>query len=318
MPELRIGDRKVTPVLLNVQGSDDKHIIITAAQNTLINNYQVPRLTSEQIEEIHTAVSEGKQVVVADASVETKYYVVDQANSVNSSNCITFDYLNIMKLLYSFDGNINYQEFGGESAGYSFGRGLVYESDFNRVSTVDTVLMNDDNTNNALGILSTGAINSDCIGLGSSSVTDNGSIGIGFGSKAAHKSVTVGQDSQALGANSVAIGHQATVGRETSDGTIKHCIAIGDYAQAGTVASVVGAIQIGSGGQNNTSGTVQVTLTTNGTEFTSYELMTSDGKVPAPRLTNIIDDNSTGNNRTWSADKLYSVIGDVESLINAL
>lgn len=291
---------------------------ITAERNTQVNGYIVPELESEQVEEAYDALASGQSVMIVDASPVTNHYKVDQAINLTAGKAITITYQNIMKLIYKIDGTISYQEFGGESAGYNFGRGLVYESDFNRVSTVDTVLMNDDNTNNGLGILSTGAINSDCIGLGSSSVTDNGSIGVGFGSKAAHKSVTVGQDSQALGANSVAIGHQATVGRETSDGTIKHCIAIGDYAQAGTVASVVGAIQIGGGGQNNNSGTVQVTLTTNGTEFTSYELMTSDGKVPAPRLTNIIDDSSTGNNRTWSADKLYSVIGDVESLINAL
>lgn len=88
--------------------------------------------------------------------------------------------------------------------------------------------------------------------------------------------VIEGYNARATSYSSVAIG--------SSSSAHQSAVAVGKSA----AALGVGSIQLGQG-TNNTAGTFQVGLTTNGYSWTQYELLSSDGTIPTARLTNAIN-----------------------------
>ena len=83
----------------------------------------------------------------------------------------------------------------------------------------------------------------------------------------------------ALGKNAYAVTGGVGVGY-TAESTWDYGIAVGYQAKA----YAIGAIQLGKG-TNSTAGTMSVGLTTNGTSWTNYTLLDSDGTIPTDRFT---------------------------------
>ena len=84
--------------------------VIRVAADTTVNNYEVPLLTADDIDDIYNAVIVGRNVVVADKD-EKMHFVVNQADVVGEEITVCFDYFNTMMLCYHDDGTIDYTEF---------------------------------------------------------------------------------------------------------------------------------------------------------------------------------------------------------------
>lgn len=119
------------------------------------------------------------------------------------------------------------------------------------------------------------------------------SFGVAVGS-GANSSLTSGGG----GSYATAVGHQAlakafgTVAYGShATATANWGIAIGGGSSANssysTQATAIGAIQIGRG-VNSTAGTMFVALTTDGSVFNNYEVLSSNGTIPHARLTNAV------------------------------
>lgn len=120
-----------------------------------------------------------------------------------------------------------------------------------------------DNSNCTIIGSSSWARGSYCVGLGYAAHCENYAVSIGCASTADKYCVSVGyragQRDGSVSYYKTAIGYQAT-------------------------AAATGAIQLGSG-TNTTAGTLQIGLTTNGSTWTQYRLLDSDGTIPTDRFT---------------------------------
>lgn len=117
------------------------------------------------------------------------------------------------------------------------------------------------------------ATGTECISIGHN-VSGERSIGIG-GAVAGGESVCIGKSAYARAARSIVVGKEAGV-----DYGLSNSIVIGYKAKS----SAIGAIQIGNG-TNSTTGTMSVSLTTDGTNFNNYELLSANGTIPTDRFT---------------------------------
>ena len=164
--------------------------------------------------------------------------------------------------------------------------------------------------NNATGVSSTtidGTATTGmwCVNIGDSSsaygsqnVAVGASAGVGASGGVANQSnqgVAIGQYTKIYSKSdySVAVGRMAEIkqncGLSVAIGAGANCNAknttvVGTNAVSGSGA--VGAIQIGQG-TNNTAGTMAVGLTTDGTNWNNYELLSADGTIPTARLTKV-------------------------------
>lgn len=89
-------------------------IIVTANTNVTVNGYQVPSLTTENVQAIYNGIVAGKEVVVVDAT-ETMHFKINQADSVSGEVFISFLYYDIMLLEYDENANITYKEIASKS-----------------------------------------------------------------------------------------------------------------------------------------------------------------------------------------------------------
>ena len=131
---------------------------------------------------------------------------------------------------------------------------------------------------------------SGCTILGSGATTDSSySISIGHRAYGSTNSISLGNFSNcgSTGENNVVIGASAAavIGNSFLAAAQKECVAIGHeaIACAGYQVAGYGIMQFGKG-TNSESGTVCFGLTTDGTNFTNYKLLNSDGTIPADRL----------------------------------
>lgn len=98
----------------NASGEINEPVIIRATVNTAINGYQVPLLTSENVQAIYNGIVAGKEVVVVD-STENMHFKVNQADRVSDDIFISFLYFDIMILEYDENENITYKEIADKS-----------------------------------------------------------------------------------------------------------------------------------------------------------------------------------------------------------
>lgn len=101
-------------------------------------------------------------------------------------------------------------------------------------------------------------------------------VGSAWGA-ASTKATSVGNGSDASGDFSTAAGFESYVASGKSHGL---CVGAQSYVGA------IGAMQFGKG-SNSEAGTVYYGLTTDGTTFTNYKLLDSDGTIPKARLANV-------------------------------
>lgn len=143
---------------------------------------------------------------------------------------------------------------------YTAGTGINIDSN-NEISVVDPVLVNNQTGTSSVNIKGTDNNKSNSVAVGSgASVTNNQAVAVGWGSQAGYDCTAIGARSLADDDYSTAIGFGATV----------------PYG-------VHYAIQLGNG-TNNTSGTMAVALSTDGSSWTNYELLSSNGTIPEARL----------------------------------
>lgn len=81
--------------------------IITADDNTTINGYQVPQLTTAQVQSAYNAVISGKVCVIVDKNGWMHLSVI-QADAVGDEVTISVAYYTHMILTYADDGSIDY------------------------------------------------------------------------------------------------------------------------------------------------------------------------------------------------------------------
>lgn len=144
-------------------------------------------------------------------------------------------------------------------AAYTAGNGISITN--NEIAVADPVLVNNPTGTSSVNIKGSDNSQSNSVAVGSgSSVTNNQAVAIGWSSQAGYDCTAVGARSLAYDDYSVAIGFGATV----------------PYG-------VAYAIQLGNG-TNNTSGTMAVALSADGSSWTNYELLSSNGTIPEARL----------------------------------
>lgn len=88
-------------------GGGDSGTVITVENNITVNNYRVPQLTAEQVQEAYNAVATGKSVTIIDAT-ETMLFSGINADVVSNEIFISFRYFDKMFLEYDENGIINY------------------------------------------------------------------------------------------------------------------------------------------------------------------------------------------------------------------
>lgn len=148
-----------------------------------------------------------------------------------------------------------------QPAGATYTAGTGIDITNNVVSVDNTVLVNNPTGASSVNIKGSNNDKSNSVAVGSgSSVTNNQAVAVGWGSQAGYDCTAVGAGSIAYDDYSTAIGFGATV----------------PYG-------VHYAIQLGNG-TNNTSGTMAVALSTDGSTWTNYELLSSNGTIPEARL----------------------------------
>lgn len=125
----------------------------------------------------------------------------------------------------------------------------------------------------AVNALQNTATGSGALTLLGTVANSNNATNIGTYSKATSSSST------AYGAGAEATAQAANALGCWSVANNKSALAVGNTAQA----KAIGAIQL-SRGTNTTAGTMSVGLTTDGTNFNNYELLSSDGTIPTARL----------------------------------
>lgn len=86
-------------------------IVLYAEENTTINTYVVPKLTSDQVVQAYNSIIIGKPVTIADAE-ETFYLTVEEADNMNDEVAIIVLYFDTMILTYHDNGTITYKEIG--------------------------------------------------------------------------------------------------------------------------------------------------------------------------------------------------------------
>lgn len=148
-----------------------------------------------------------------------------------------------------------------QPAGATYTAGTGIDITNNVVSVDNTVLVNNQTGSASVNIKGLTNDKSNAVVVGSSaSVTNNQAVAVGWGSQAGYDCTAIGARSLAYDDYSTAIGFGATV----------------PYG-------VAYAIQLGNG-TNNTSGTMAVALSTDGSTWTNYELLSSNGTIPEARL----------------------------------
>lgn len=106
----KTGDVTLVPSDLGASAS----IIISAESNTTINGYQVPLLTTENIQTIYNGIVAGNEVLVSDAT-DNMHFKVNQADTDGDDLFISFVYFDIMILQYDENGNITYKEIASKA-----------------------------------------------------------------------------------------------------------------------------------------------------------------------------------------------------------
>lgn len=169
---------------------------------------------------------------------------------------------------------------------------------------------------NSLTILGTATTQDSAVNVGvSSKANSTFATAVGRESAASFKSTAVGAWSVASGVGAIAIGGVASYEyTNNTKASANYTTAIGSHARA----TAIGAIQLGRG-ENSTAGTIQVSLTTDGSTWSNYQLLDATGKIPAGRLTISTSVSSASTNAEVVGSKLfYDTCGDIETLINAL
>jgi hypothetical protein len=148
-----------------------------------------------------------------------------------------------------------------QPAGSTYTAGTGIDITNNVVSVDNTVLVNNPTGASSVNIKGSNNDKSNSVAVGSgASVTNNQAVAVGWGSQAGYDCTAVGAGSIAYDDYSVAVGFGATV-----------------------PSGVAYSIQLGNG-TNNTSGTLAVALSANGSSWTNYELLSSNGTIPEARL----------------------------------
>lgn len=161
----------------------------------------------------------------------------------------------------------------------------------------DKPLVNTATGNNSITLLGTPITEEYGVNIGYGSVSNKGySVAIGYeATTTATNQVAIGYQAKIVGSrtyNAVVIGRSATskgINNTYTYGTI----AIGNGATIGDGLNAInGAMQFGMG-TNLESGTVCFALSVNGSDWTNYKLLDSDGTIPKARLTNVVSTPST-------------------------
>lgn len=148
-----------------------------------------------------------------------------------------------------------------QPAGATYTAGTGIDITNNVVSVDNTVLVNNPTGASSVNIKGSNNDKSNSVAVGSgSSVTNNQAVAVGWGSQAGYDCTAVGAGSIAYDDYSTAVGFGATV-----------------------PSGVAYSIQLGNG-TNNTSGTLAVALSADGSSWTNYELLSSNGTIPEARL----------------------------------
>lgn len=84
-------------------------VTITAANNTTINGYQVPSLTTEQVHEAYNAVMAGRAVTIIDATGSMAFQGIN-ADVISNEVFVSFRYFDVMILDYDENGSIAFKE----------------------------------------------------------------------------------------------------------------------------------------------------------------------------------------------------------------
>lgn len=148
-----------------------------------------------------------------------------------------------------------------QPAGSAYTAGTGIDITNNVVSVDNTVLVNNQTGASSVNIKGSNNDKSNSVAVGSgSSITNNQAVAVGWGSQAGYDCTAVGAGSIAYDDYSTAVGFGATV-----------------------PSGVAYAIQLGNG-TNNTSGTLAVALSADGSSWTNYELLSSNGTIPEDRL----------------------------------
>lgn len=155
--------------------------------------------------------------------------------------------------------------------------GKFLTTDGTDASWSDKPLVNTATGTNSLTIAGTAATTNYGVNIGfGSGTTSNASVAIGSSSTAHISSVAIGAAAKSTGTSCVAIGQGAESSNLVS-------VAIGASAKATTA----GSIQIGEG-TNSTPNSLSI-----GYNYRNYQLLDSDGTVPADRLVHAINKYST-------------------------
>lgn len=146
----------------------------------------------------------------------------------------------------------------------------------------DTALQNTATGTDSLTIAGTAATTNGSVNIGASSRSNSGySASLGYGAQASYLDVSIGCNAVVGSSRAVGIGGGSGSSEITLiDNNSNYAIAIGSGARISAYAP--SAIQLGKG-TNATAGTMQVSLSTDGTTFVDYLLLDATGEVPTGR-----------------------------------
>jgi len=159
-------------------------------------------------------------------------------------------------------------------------------------------------TNTTLNALQNTATGSEALTILGTPISVVGGVNIGYGSTGLQQSVSIGQKAKVTGMYGIAIGRGTTA--------YSYSVAIGYAAEAKGSQ----CIQLGFG-TNNEANTLYVGLGL--VSSNNYKLLGSDGKIPEDRITKQTTlSSSSTDNQVPSAKCVYDLVGNIETLINAL
>lgn len=91
-------------------------VVIVADENQIVNGYQVPKMTSNDVTRAYNAVVAATPCTVTDAT-ENQHFAVNQADTVSDEICVSVLYYDKMLLTYTLSGatvTTDYTEIGGD------------------------------------------------------------------------------------------------------------------------------------------------------------------------------------------------------------
>lgn len=308
----------------------------TAAQGAKADTAVQPSAIADMETQTHASATYATKTELADKQDFMQYSTMPTASADNVDDIVQFvgtttaSYTNgyfykcvsdgANPATYSWE-EVEVQASSGGSS-YTAGTGIDITNDV--ISVADPVVVN----NNSKDINLVLGKNSSYIGA------------VGY-------AVYIGYNVKGMGSSVVAIGPNAQTSSNRATAVGAGASANYDSLALGANAQAQGerTIQLGPG-RNNNAGTMQVTLSDSSYIAYNYILLENDGTIPTDRFTTTpsadgtytatitvsngavtrswatpvtIDDTSTtSTTATWSASKLNTTIGDIETLINAL